>query len=174
MTAGHCVYSHGAGGWAQRIEVVPGMDSSRRPYGSLVGTSFRSVRGWTRERNPDYDYGAIILPNNSLGNRVGWFGFAVLSDSSLRELLVNNSGYPGDKPVGTQWYNAGRVTRTTSRRLFYMLDTAGGQSGSPTWRLRDNKRHAVGIHAYGGCPNKSTRITREVFDNMKTWKNLGL
>lgn len=173
MTAGHCVYSHSAEGWARSIKVVPGMDGSSRPYGSLVGTSFRSVQGWTRDRSPDYDYGAIILPNNSLGNRVGWFGFAALSDGSLNELLINNSGYPGDKPTGTQWFNSGRITKVTDQRLFYMLDTAGGQSGSITWRLREGKRHAVGIHAYGGCPNKSTRINREVFDNMKMWKNLG-
>lgn len=173
MTAGHCVYSHAAGGWAQRIEVIPGMDATSRPYGSQVGTSFRSVNGWTRDRNVEYDYGAVILPNNSLGNRVGWFGFTALSDSSLENLLANNSGYPGDKPFGTQWFNSGRITRVTDRRLFYMLDTAGGQSGSPTWRYRDGQRHAIGIHAYGGCPNKSTRITSLVFDNMLAWKNLG-
>lgn len=174
MTAGHCVYSHAAGGWARRIEVVPGMDAANRPYGSQVGTSFRSVTGWTRDRSPEYDYGAIILPNNTLGNRVGWFGFTSLSNSSLNNLLVNNSGYPGDKPFGTQWFNAGRITRVTNRRLYYMLDTAGGQSGSPVWRYRDGQRHAVGIHAYGGCPNKSTRITRPVYDRMLEWKNLGL
>ena len=174
MTAGHCVYSHAAGGWARRIEVIPGMDAANRPYGSQVGTSFRSVTGWTRDRSPEYDYGAVILPNNTLGNRVGWFGFTSLSSSSLNNLLVNNSGYPGDKPFGTQWFNAGRITRVTNRRLYYMLDTAGGQSGSPVWRYRDGQRHAVGIHAYGGCPNKSTRITRPVFDRMLEWKNLGL
>lgn len=173
MTAGHCVYSHSAGGWAKRIEVIPGMDASSRPFGSAVGTSFRSVTGWTRKKKPEYDYGAIILPNNTLGNRVGWFGFANLKTSSLRNLLVNNSGYPGDKPFGTQWYNAGRITRVTSKRLYYMFDTAGGQSGSPVWRYKDGKRHAVGIHAYGGCPNKSVRINKEVFGNMKKWKDLG-
>jgi len=173
MTAGHCVYSHSAGGWARSIEVVPGMNASARPFGGATGTSFRSVRGWTQDQKPDYDYGCIILPNGNLGRTVGWFGFARLSDASLRNLLVNNSGYPGDKPFGTQWFNAGRTTRVTSRRLFYMLDTAGGQSGSPTWRFKDGKRHAVGIHAYGGCPNKSTRINKSVYDNMKTWKALG-
>ena len=173
MTAGHCVFSHSAGGWAKEIEVIPGMNASQRPFGSAVGRSFRSVRGWTADRKPEYDYGAIILPNNTLGNRVGWFGFANLSDGSLRNLLGNNSGYPGDKPFGTQWYNAGRITRVTSRRLFYMFDTAGGQSGSPVWRNKDGKRHAVGIHAYGGCPNKATRINKAVFDNMKAWKALG-
>lgn len=174
MTAGHCVYSHSAGGWARRIEVIPGMDASRRPFGSQVGTSFRSVKGWTQGRKPEYDYGAIILPNNSLGNRVGWFGFAALSNSSLKNLLVNNAGYAGDKPFGTLWFNAGRITKVESRRLFYMLDTFGGHSGSPVWRLKNGQRHAVGVHAYGGCPNKSTRITSAVFRNMKNWKNLGL
>jgi glutamyl endopeptidase len=173
MTAGHCLYSHSAGGWARQIEVIPGMDASSRPYGSQIGRSFRSVRGWTRDRKPAFDYGAIILPNNTLGNRVGWFGFAALSDGSLRNLLVNNAGYAGDKPFGTLWYNAGRITKVTARRLYYMIDTAGGHSGSPVWRYRNGKRHAVGVHAYGGCPNKSLRITRAVYNNMKAWKNLG-
>ncbi|MGB8690336.1 MAG: serine protease [Microcoleus sp.] len=173
MTAGHCVYSKGAGGWAQKIEVIPGMDSASRPFGSQVGTSFRSVKGWTDSTNPNYDYGAIILPNNDLGNRVGYFGFANLSDSELKNLTVNNSGYPGDKPFGTQWFNAGRITQVTDRKIYYMVDTYGGQSGSPVWRLLNGQRHGVGIHAYGGCPNSATRIVKPVFDNMLAWRNLG-
>ena len=173
MTAGHCVFSHRAGGWAERIQVIPGMDANQRPFGSATGTSFRTVRAWVRDRSPEHDYGAIILPNNRLGSRVGWFGFAALSDRALRNLLINNSGYAGDQAFGTQWYNAGRITRPEPLRLQYMIDTAGGHSGSPTWRHRNGQRHAVGIHAYGGCPNKSTRITRSVYDNMKRWKNLG-
>ncbi len=172
MTAGHCVFSQATGGWVRRIEVIPGMDGASRPFGSQVGTSFRSVSGWTSSANPEYDYGAIILPNGDLGNRVGWFGFAVLDDASLQNLFVNTAGYPGDKPFGTIWYNAGNITQVTSRRLFYMIDTAGGQSGSAVWRLQSGVRHAVGIHGYGGCPNKAVRIVRPVFDNMVAWKNL--
>ncbi len=172
MTAGHCVYSHANGGWARSIEVIPGMDAAARPYGSQVSSSFRSVLGWTRDRNHEYDYGAIILPNCNLGNRVGWFGFAALSDNSLNNLLVNNSGYPGDKPFGTQWFNAGVITSVQPRKLYYMLDTFGGQSGSPIWRFLNGQRHAVGIHAYGGCPNSATRITLEVFNNMLAWRNI--
>jgi V8-like Glu-specific endopeptidase len=108
-----------------------------------------------------------------LGNTVGWFGFACLSGSSLRNLLVNNAGYAGDKPFGTLWFNAGRITRVTTRRLYYMIDTYGGHSGSPVWRSRGGRRYGVGVHNYGGCPNKATRITRPVFENMKNWKNLG-
>ncbi len=178
MTAGHCVYSHSNGGWARRITVVPGMDviggRVRRPFGYQVGTSFRSVRGWTRNRSPNYDYGAIILPNTRLGRRVGWFGFAALSARTLRRLYINNAGYAGDKPFGTLWYNGGRITRVTSRRLYYFIDTYGGHSGSPVWRLVRRRgrwqRHVVGVHAYGGCPNKATRIVRPVFANMLRWR----
>lgn len=173
MTAGHCVFSHGAGGWARQIEVIPGMDGNSRPYGSQISTSFRSVIGWTNNQNPEYDYGAVILPNNNLGNTVGWFGFAVLSTANLQNLLINNTGYPADKPFGTQWYNAGRITQVTDRRLSYMVDTFGGQSGSVIYRLLNGQRHAVGIHGYGGCPNKAVRIIQAVFDNMLAWKQLG-
>lgn len=174
MTAGHCVYSHTGGGWAKQIEVIPGMNGAFRPFGSAVGTAFSSVKGWTKKQKVTHDYGCIILPKaKPLGKKTGWFGFAALSNSSLRNLLVNNSGYAGDKAFGTQWFNAGRLTRVTSRRLEYMLDTFGGHSGSPTWRYRNGKRHAVGVHAYGGCPNKSTRINKAVFNNMKNWKAKG-
>ncbi|SRR5712692_9730560 len=119
MTAGHCVFSRGNGGWASSIEVIPGLDAASRPFGSQIGTSFRSVTGWVNNGDQNYDYGAIILPNGNLGNQVGWFGFASLSDASLNNLLVNNSGYPGDKPFGTQWFNAGRITNVTARKIYY-------------------------------------------------------
>jgi glutamyl endopeptidase len=173
MTAGHVVFSAAAGGWATSIEVVPGMDDASRPFGSQVGTSFRSVVGWTVNGDPEYDYGAIILPNNNLGNTVGWFGFAALSDADLQNLLVNTAGYPGDKPFATMWFNAGAITTVTARRLNYMIDTFPGQSGSSIWRLQNGLRHGVGIHGYGGCPNKAVRIVVPVFNNMLAWKNLG-
>lgn len=172
MTAGHCVYSRANGGWAQSIEVVPGMDGNSRPFGSQVGTSFRSVQGWIQDSKPEFDYGAIILPDCSLGHQVGWFGFASLSDASLNNLLVNTSGYPGDKPYGTQWFNAGRITNVTERKIYYMVDTIGGQSGSPVWRYLDGQRHVVGIHAYGGCPNSATRINSAVYNNMMAWRSI--
>lgn len=176
MTAGHCVHSKRAGGWATSVEVIPGLNGRLRPFGAATGRSMRSVKGWTQERKATHDYGAIILPQNQwLGERTGWFGYARMSDSALRNLLANNSGYPGDKAFGTQWYNSGRITQVDKRQLHYMLDTAGGQSGSPTWRFssQSGSRVAIGIHAYGGSSNKSTRITKSVFDNMSTWKNEG-
>ena len=169
ITAGHCVYHHSHGGWPKHIDVMPGRNASNLPYGSVRATSFRSVKGWVNNHNANYDYGAIILPTE-LGNRTGWFGFACYNSSTLLHMLVNNSGYPGDKPVGTQWFNANEISQVTSRKLHYYIDTMGGQSGSPVWCLKSGHRYVVGVHAYGGCPNSSTRIVEAVYDNFKKWK----
>lgn len=181
ITAGHCVFSHRNGGWARSIEVVPGMNGRKRPFGTAVSTRFKSVKGWTENQEVSYDYGCLLLPEDArLGDKTGWFGFAKLSDASLESLLANNSGYPGDKAFGTQWFNAGRITKATPSRLHYMLDTAPGQSGSPAWKFSNQSdrsgqsaRTVIGIHNYGGCANKATRINQAVFDNLMTWKREG-
>jgi V8-like Glu-specific endopeptidase len=176
MTAGHCVYSAPNGGWVKSIEVVPGMSGQLRPYGSGISQDFQSVAGWVKRSEVAQDYGCVILPEDArLGDKTGWFGFASLPDADLTNLLANNSGYPGDKAFGTQWYNAGRITGVEPDRLAYMFDTAPGQSGSPAWRYSKAlaKRHVVGIHNYGGCANRSTRITPDVFRRMQAWKALG-
>jgi len=174
LTAGHCVYLHGDGGWARSITVTPGRNASSQPYGSVVATQYRSVQGWTNGPNSNYDYGVIILPGNqSLGNTVGWMGLANLSFWSLLGLNVNTSGYPGDKPYGTQWWNSNNILAVTDRRLYYRIDTYGGQSGSPVWRYSNGQRHIVGIHTTGASLwNGATRICSPVFNNLVAWKNL--
>ena len=177
MTAGHCVHSSRNGGWVRSVEVIPAMSGHLRPFGSSTSTQFHSVGGWVNRQEQASDYGCIILPEgDGFGLRTGWFGFAALPDAALKDLLASNSGYPGDKSFGTQWYNAGRIIGTEAQRLAYMFDTAPGQSGSPTWRYdkTQKKRHVIGIHNYGGCANRSTRINRDVFGIMKTWKALGM
>ena len=175
ITAGHVVYMHRHGGWVRRIEVIPGRNGSARPYRSCISLSFHSVKGWTRKKKRSHDYGAIILPRSCpYGSRLGYFGYANLNYFSLLRLKVNLSGYPGDKPSGTQWWHARRIKWVTRRTLVYNIDSAGGQSGSPVWRLKNGKRHVVGIHTNGSSSgNSATRITKPVFKNIKKWKALG-
>ncbi len=175
ITAGHVVYIKNSGvpgrdGWVKRIQVMPGRNGSTLPYGSVTSTSFRSVTGWTSSGDQNYDYGAILLPNN-LGNTVGWFGFGVYSDADLKASVANISGYPGDKPSGTQWYDARRVDSVGPRKVYYDIDTFGGQSGSAAYRIINGGRYGVAVHAYGGATtNSGTRITSPVFNNMVAWK----
>ncbi len=173
MTAGHCVHTGKGGQWMRKIEVIPGMNGAKRPYGTYISSNFCSVNGWTQDGKVSHNYGAIILDSNQkVGCRVGYFGFAAYSDSTLKNMLVNTAGYAGDKPFGTQWFTYGKIEKVESRRLHYMIDTYGGQAGSCVWRLTQGQRYAVGIHNQGGCPNKASRIVKAVFDNMKRWKYL--
>lgn len=175
ITAGHCVFIHNRGGWVQGIEVIPGRNGRNQPFNSCRATRFRSVRGWTEQSKRSHDYGAILLPSDCpLGEQTGTFGYAKLSDSALAGLTVNLSGYPGDKPAGTQWFHARSIDSVTERTIVYNIDTAGGQSGAPVWRLVNGVRHVVGIHTNGDITgNSATRIVQPVFDNIKKWKDDG-
>jgi V8-like Glu-specific endopeptidase len=175
MTAGHVVYIKNSGvagrdGWVKSIRVMPGRNGSTLPYGAVTSTNFRSVNGWINNGDQNYDYGAIIIPTN-LGNTVGWFGFGVYSDADLRNTTGNISGYPGDKPTGTQWYDFRRIASVNSLKVYYDIDTAGGQSGSAVYRIINGARFGIAIHAYGGATtNSGTRITTPVYNNMVAWK----
>lgn len=175
ITAGHCVFIKGSGvpgrdGWVRRIQVIPGRNGAAAPYGSATSSSFRSVTGWTVSGNHEYDYGAIILPT-PLGNTTGWYGYGNYPDAQLVGQTANISGYPGDKPSGTQWYDARRITAVSARKVYYDTDTMGGQSGSAVYRIINGGRFAVAVHAYGGATaNSGTRINAEVFNNITGWK----
>jgi glutamyl endopeptidase len=186
VTAGHCVFSNlFFGGWASTIEVIPGLNgngSTAKPYGSVVSTRFSSVDRWTEHEDADFDIGCIHL-DQAKGDEVGWFAIGALPPAELENYLVNVSGYPADRGAGTeQYYNRNRVLRVSERRLFYEVDTYGGQSGAPVWihENEDAPPLAVGIHAYGvgGTPadfgitaNSAPRIIPEVLAKMTEWVN---
>lgn len=173
LTAGHCVYIHDRGGWVRQIEVIPGRHGSERPHGSCLATEFRSVRGWTEDADRDFDYAALLLPEDCvLGEELGWFGLEVRDDAEFTDLVINISGYPGDKPTGTQWFHSNVVTGVHDHFVTYEVDTAGGQSGAPVWVWKpDVGRFGVGIHTNGSLAgNSATRITDEVFENITTWR----
>lgn len=174
ITAGHVVYIKNSGvagrdGWVRSIDVMPGRNTTTLPYGRVTSKNFRSVTGWTNSGDENFDYGAIIIPTE-LGNTTGWFGFGVYSDADLKASVGNISGYPGDKPAGTQWYDARKIANVNARKVYYEIDTFGGQSGSAVYRIINGQRYAIAIHAYGGSSNSGTRIATPVFNNMVAWK----
>lgn len=174
-TAGHVVYIKNSGvpgrdGWVQSIQVMPGRNGTALPYGSVTSANFRSVTGWTNSGDENHDYGAIIIPTD-LGSTTGWFGFGAWPDADLLKTTGNISGYPGDKPSGTQWYDARGISSVNPLKVYYDIDTAGGQSGSAVYRVVNGARYGIAIHAYGGATtNSGTRITRPVYDNLVAWR----
>lgn len=172
-TAGHCVYLHDEGGWPEQITVMPFLDGDESKVTKYISTKFHSSEGWVNERNSDHDYGVIVLDEDA-GNQTGWFSFASFPDDHLTTSIVNICGYPLDRDRATRQYIHGRkLVRTSGRRIYYDIDTFGGQSGCPAYlKLADGKVYVIGLHTYGGATsNYGTRINAEVFDNFKNWKN---
>lgn len=174
VTAGHCVFIKGSGsssrdGWVSSIDVMPGRNGSVKPFGTLKARTFWSVRGWTERGDQNQDYGAIIL-DTPFGFNTGWFGYGVFEDSLLVGTQAHVAGYPGDKPVGTLWHHSLPIASVSAPKVFYAIDTAGGQSGAAVYLLENNLPVAVAVHAYGGSvSNSGTRITPAVYQNLRQW-----
>lgn len=175
ITAGHCVHSGGASGnWQTSAVIYPGRNGRQAPFGSCNATRFYSVLGWTRDKNPAYDFGAIKL-DCDIGNRAGWLGFFWQSASLVGKSAIISS-YPIDKPL-EQWAHADKVHSNSSLQTRYQTDTVRGNSGSGVFAVAGVPQGCGGpcvhtAHAYGGNSfNSGTRITKPLFQNLIDWLN---
>jgi glutamyl endopeptidase len=161
-TAGHCVAEDGV--WRTNVRVYPGRNGDDTPFGSCSarnnsqpGVGLFTSAEWFFGEDEEYDYGAIKL-DCEVGNATGWFG---LWTTNLVGTKTTVSGYPGDKPAGTQWlsndcsnfwftFHHCTVAVQTSRQAFYANDTFNGVSGAPVYfTTRSGCICAIAIHAYG-------------------------
>lgn len=160
LTAAHCLYSHRRGGAPRKITVSPGRrDRDTFPFGRIVATRYYVPGEYIRARNSSrqrkrYDYGVIVLPE-PYRKLQSFPPLKALTDAEVRVLqrsgLVGVSGYPADRPVGTQWYHKERLKGASARRLKYTVDTCPGHSGSPVWITKDGSSNVtvVGVHTSG-------------------------
>jgi glutamyl endopeptidase len=168
-TSGHCVFNDGE--WMDEIIVIPGSKGKNSaPFGKATSTVFKSVKGWTEKRRRDFDYGAVILNDASLYAAIN-YKFNLKTLNGKPTLL--NSGYPSDKG-GEQWLCTGDVKEQTLFRIYYMIDTEKGNSGSPVIINDDTLVSVVGIHSYGECPNFCIAINEEILSCMTRWSKIDL
>lgn len=171
-TAGHCVFLKNDGGWAKLIDVMPARFGNDKPFGKMTSTRFSAVDGWTKDSSRDFDYGVIHLDSATVGDKIGNFEVRSFLDPTFKDMLLKVSGYPADREQAQfQYFHERPVQQVTSTRLFYDIDTFGGQSGSPIWQdTVENGVVAVGIHTTGGITsNSGTRINDDVIDNLISW-----
>ncbi len=134
LTAGHCVYSHSHGGWADSIRVVPGEDNGNEPFGYAWAIKMRCYDDWKDYASTYHDF-AVLTLDRDIGLYTGWMGlYTTLSSSSTYSGLLNTAGYPAELDNGRNmyWTNDYGLDANEYNHWYY-LDTTGGQSGSPVW-----------------------------------------
>ena len=171
-----------------RIKRGDGPDAA--PYGLFGAARLSAHPRWLSDCDPDYDIGCIHL-DRPVPGAVGHWTFAAFDDAALVGAEVNLAGYPvigppeGDSPVPIPhngmkaFWHRNRIDRVTPQRLYYDVDTSGGQSGAPVWlRLSAQEPPTViGVHAYGFTgedtgedrANSATRITPQLVQTIQRW-----
>ena len=180
ITAGHCICDvNQMGGWATKIVVAPGRDDADYPFSRFSSTRFSVLKKWESEQHPDFDIGCIHL-DQAIGETLGWFGMLSLPAAELQQSRLNIAGYPADIGGGRFLYHhQDLIVDVQDRRIYYMTDTFGGQSGAPAW-IQNSIGGAplvVGVHAYGidGTQpvnlraNSAPRLIPEVIDTINHW-----
>lgn len=180
ITAAHCLWDPRSQLRAAEVRVTPGRNGGIGPYGQFVSEDFAVAPGWPDDPASACDIGAISLKSHAsglfhegVGERLGYFGFAHFPNEKLDMLLVNNAGYPFEaaKPFATQWFNGGRIRGVEAGHVTYMIDTEGGQSGSPVffYDADADQRLVIAVHCVGYYPNRGVRITPDVFALLRGW-----
>lgn len=172
LTAGHCVHNSNEGGWAKTVEVIPGLNGTYKPYGSVYSSYIRSYTGWTTNRDSNYDI-ALITLNQSIGNTVGWLGLAYYP--SVDDVTAHIAGYPGDRDNGLKlYYGYGPILSSTAQRLYYTIDTYHGQSGAGIYRIVNDQRYVFGVHTTSGTStNSGTRLDSAKYNDILSWISSG-
>jgi V8-like Glu-specific endopeptidase len=180
LTAGHCVFLSGQGGWATSIRAMPGLDGKLEPFekdfiepfGHAFMIQKRSVTCWTESLDWECDYGLITLDKTF---NVGTFGLLSLSDETLESSWAQIIGYPEiGKPPGTQQFfvpGGGYIWDYASKHVEFKIDATHGNSGSGVYRFWNGKRAIYAIVS-GEYPtyNVGTRITNARHDMIRGWQ----
>ncbi len=173
LTAGHCVYSHSLGGWADSIRVVPGEDNGNEPFGYAWAIKMRCYDDWKDNASTYHDF-AVLTLDRDIGLYTGWMGlYTTLSSSSTYSGLLNTAGYPAELDYGRNmyWTNDYGLDANEYNHWFY-LDITGGQSGSPVWIYYNGGPYILSIvtSSINGLDlNYGTRINQNKYHCIDNW-----
>jgi glutamyl endopeptidase len=156
ITAGHCLYSADTStpSWSTEISVLFGVDGTTANFGcypSQMGVGST----WMSNAAASSDWGVIQLACNA-GAVVGHMGYKDPGISPNQDFGFQTiTGYPSDKVDSNgyqMWMHTNSVYALETTRISYSIDTMGGQSGAPIWRLESGTacgNCVMGVHTSG-------------------------
>ncbi|MHA2269484.1 MAG: CARDB domain-containing protein [Promethearchaeota archaeon] len=173
LTAGHCVYSHSRGGWADSVKVIPGADNGIEPFGHAWSLNIRCYNSWISSARTIHDF-AVITLDRDIGLQTGWMElYTTLSSSSTYTGILNTAGYPADLGYGENMYWTSDIGYAADEYThWHYLDAFGGQSGSPIWNYNGINRKIISVFTnsiVGLDLNYGTRINRNKLDCIMNW-----
>ncbi|HQS83536.1 MAG: hypothetical protein B7Y25_05895 [Alphaproteobacteria bacterium 16-39-46] len=192
LTAAHCLYSPHREE-PKSIVFYLGMNQSfkfdfRRGV-QLVTKYTKKVEGleiyvhssYLEEEDENYDFGIVKLGEDT-GREVGWASLKSPDHNELESMQVNVTGYPASKspfnmafhiPSYNMYTMSGLIKKISKHKIYYDIDTSGGQSGSGVWRInQDKKIECVGVHTTGGSKlegNGAVRMNQENISIISEW-----
>lgn len=163
LTAAHCLYRKEYGGWATKVTVRPGYNGSVAPFGAATAKKMYVLKEWVKKEPSSEDY-AVIKLNKNIGQKTGTMGLTTNTSGA-----ITISGYHGDKN-GKLFTQTGNISKITSNKVYYKLDTTGGSSGSGVY---NSKKQILAVNAYEykdrSEDNYGPRITKEKLNNIYKW-----
>ena len=168
LTAGHCVYDRNDHTFYPNLDVSPGENGGKRPYGRIHWKKALVPSGYIDQGLSKFDF-AVILLKSDIGGKTGILAYGQRSLSKGSPVSI--TGYPGDKWYGTMWRSTCNLISTSSSQLYYPCDTAPGNSGSPVLAGTGSASFIVGVHtlAYSAGYNGGTRLSAAVTSTVHNW-----
>lgn len=146
LTAAHNLYFHSKKytGYINSVTITfPTQEQN--PISINDKRLFKVSHSYTQGPSLDSDYGMIILPWHKPEKECCGFGLAAaISDRELLNSDLSLFGYPSGKKRSL-WGSGGRFQSVGEWTLRYLVETRGGQSGSPVFIWRDGFWAVVGI-----------------------------
>ena len=176
MTAGHVVYIKNSGvpgrdGWVRSIQVMPGRNGSDAALRLGHQHELPLRRGLDQQRRREATTTArSSSPPTSATPRAGSGSGSTPTPTAHRRdrQHLRLSGRQAGRHAVVR---RARIASVTARKVYYDIDTAGGQSGSAVYRIINGKRYGVRDPRLRRRHDElGTRIVTPVYNNMVAWK----
>lgn len=152
LTAAHCVFDYDSGDFYERILFVPGENGANFPFGTAIEVDISIPQGYADTGRSEFDIAVVKVSGVSFRPSGPFPVVASASDAYFQHpaTFLFTAGYPGDKPLGTQWFSAAPVEYADETFIYTTMDAYPGQSGSPifTLNLDYNLVHVVGTYSF--------------------------
>lgn len=125
LTAGHLVYSHEHGGWANSMEIIPAKNGGSRPFGTAYATYMTSNVSFVNDATAYADWGIVDLSRSfQTWQHYGYYDYP----SYLIGRTVTTIGYPTDH-INYMYTDTKTVMDAGENYIRLANDTYPGDSG---------------------------------------------